>query len=527
MIPDLTNPVNHGEIGGKYRILARLGQGGTADVSLAVARGPSGFNKLVVLKAMKSSLRHEPDFAKMFMNEARLAARLNHSNIVQTNEVFEHDGIPVIVMEYLEGQPLSAILMRARETNKFPLKTHLRVISETLSGLHYSHCLTDFDGTALNVVHRDVSPHNVFVTFDGRVKLLDFGIAKLKGSRVETATGVIKGKLRYMPPEQVTSENVDRRTDVFAVGVMMWEAATGAKMWSGLNEAAIMNHLLNGELTPPSEINPDVAPELERIILRSLAPDQEDRYASAAELQKDLEGYLDTLGPALHAREVGNLLEELFADERDKTRRVVEGQLSKVASLSTEEFAEIRPVELHSTTHSGTGTGSGFAAGSRTLTAAESRARGWLIYGSLGLAAIGIGALVWSVTQPRPVTVQQVSAPTAQAPTQSKVRITAFPATAKLYLNDHLLPSNPYSKMMDKDKVQYELRAEAPGFETETRTVNFDQDTELVLTLREKPKKKPVVQKDPPKSGTTPRRRGTIRNRPPPRRNLPSATLPT
>jgi serine/threonine-protein kinase len=137
------------QIDGKYRLLAQLGQGGTADVSLAVARGPSGFNKLVVLKSMRSTMRSEPELARMFMNEARLAARLNHPNIVQTNEVFEFDGLPVIVMEYLEGQPLSSVLSRARSSSVFTTAMHLRVISEALSGLHYSHELKDFDGTAL------------------------------------------------------------------------------------------------------------------------------------------------------------------------------------------------------------------------------------------------------------------------------------------------------------------------------------------------------------------------------------------
>src|SRR5688572_10870906 len=293
------------ELGGKYRILADLGQGGTATVSLAVARGPSGFSKLVVLKVMKSTLTQEHEFSQMFMNEARLAARLNHPNIVQTNEVFEHHGLPVIVMEYLEGQALSGILSRSRSTERFPLAMHLRVISDVLGGLHYSHELRDFDGTLLNVVHRDMSPHNVFVTFDGQVKLLDFGIAKLSGSHVETATGVIKGKIRYMSPEQITGENVDRRADIFAVGVMLWEAATDSRMWSGMSEATIMNQLLNGELPNPRDIKPDVDPALEVIIMKALASNADNRYATAAELQADLDDYLGKMGAQVRPRDIG------------------------------------------------------------------------------------------------------------------------------------------------------------------------------------------------------------------------------
>jgi len=147
-------------------------------VYLAVARGPSGFNKLVVLKALKKNLANDPEFRNMFLNEARLAARLNHPNIVQTNEVAEDEGVPVIVMEYLEGQPLSNLLIRGRN-GPLSLAAHLRIITDSLAGLHYAHEVNDFDGTPLGVVHRDMTPHNVFVTFEGQVKVLDFGIAKL------------------------------------------------------------------------------------------------------------------------------------------------------------------------------------------------------------------------------------------------------------------------------------------------------------------------------------------------------------
>src|SRR5262245_49480077 len=178
------------DTGGKYRLIVELGQGGTAIVYLAVARGPGGFNKLVVLKMMKRALLAEPELAEMFMNEARLSARLSHQNIVETNEVFEQDGIPVIVMQYLEGQPLSMVVARSEpKPEKFPLVWHLRVISEALAGLHHSHELADYDGTPLHLVHRDMTPHNVFITYDGQVKILDFGIAKINRSAATTEVG--------------------------------------------------------------------------------------------------------------------------------------------------------------------------------------------------------------------------------------------------------------------------------------------------------------------------------------------------
>ncbi len=470
------------ELGGKYRILADLGQGGTATVSLAVARGPSGFSKLVVLKVMKSNLAQEHDFAKMFMNEARLAARLNHPNIVQTNEVFEHTGLPVIVMEYLEGQALSGILARARGTQKFPLSMHLRVISDMLSGLHYSHELADFDGTPLNVVHRDMSPHNVFVTFDGQVKLLDFGIAKLAGSHVETATGVIKGKIRYMSPEQITGENVDRRADIFAVGVMLWEAVTDARMWSGMSEATIMNHLLNGELPNPREVNSHLDQHLEKIVMKALAPDPAERYATAAELQADIDEHLAHLGTQVRPRDIGKTVSDMFGDVRSQTKGIIETQLSKVASLSDAEYAATHPIELTNLalTQSGSTqlepglTGKSRKGSSLTLIAAA-------------LLAIGAVGGAWFAAAKNKADSER-SPNTAASTTPSitvQLRVTAFPATAKIFLDNQLLPSNPFAQGVPRDGKKHVLRFEASGHEIAEREISLDNDNDLVVVLEQ------------------------------------------
>ncbi len=478
------------QLDGKYRVLAQLGQGGTADVSLAVARGPSGFSKLVVLKSMKSALRTEPEFASMFMNEARLAARLNHPNIVQTNEVFEFAGLPVIVMEYLEGQPLSNVLARARDSENdiFPLSMHLRVISDTLAGLHYSHELKDFDGTSLEVVHRDISPHNVFLTFDGQVKLLDFGIAKLSGSHVETAAGVIKGKLRYMPAEQITGEGVDRRADIFAVGVMLWEAATGHKMWHGMGEAMIMNHILNDEITSPREVNSDVDPELEKIILKALAADAGDRFQTAVEMQIAVDEYMLSLGSNIRQRDIGKVVATLFADARENTRKVIEDQLSKVSKLTDQEYAGLQPVEL-----TNFATMSGFSGtGLREVAEAGPPKR------SISMILLGIGVLfTWAIVawlllrpaeQPAPNVAAATPEATEEAPHEVRLRVTAFPATALIHLDGEVMPSNPFSRSLPIDsKKTHIIEATADGYTPVTREIRFDQDQEIVVTLAEQP----------------------------------------
>jgi serine/threonine-protein kinase len=500
------------ELGGKYRILADLGQGGTATVSLAVARGPSGFSKLVVLKVMKSALTQEHEFSQMFMNEARLAARLNHPNIVQTNEVFEHHGLPVIVMEYLEGQALSGILSRARGTDRFPLGMHLRVISDVLGGLHYSHELRDFDGTSLNVVHRDMSPHNVFVTFDGQVKLLDFGIAKLSGSHVETATGVIKGKIRYMSPEQITGENVDRRADIFAVGVMLWEAATDGRMWAGMSEATIMNQLLNGELPKPRDVKPDVDPALEDIIMKALAPTADQRYDSAAELQTDLDDYLGKMGAQVRPRDIGKIVSDMFEDVRTQMKRIIESQLSKVASLTDAEYAQTAPLELTNLALTQSGSTQLDAEGYP-----EQRSRGPLL-AVIAVLLVLLGGIGWALVGREAPELREPrvarSTPTPEpAATTVQLRITAFPAVAKIYLDDQMLPGNPHQQVVTRDSTKHTLRFEAPDHRVEERELTFEQDADLVVALSPLPK---AVPSETSKPKPPPPRPIVVRPRPAP-----------
>jgi serine/threonine protein kinase len=210
-------PPPMGGPGERYRLCGRLGGGGQADVFLALTSGPLGFSKLVVIKRLRSEMLQQPELVAMFLDEARLAARLNHPNVVQTYEVAEGDP-HFIAMEYLEGQPLSK-MRQSLAAPSLGAGAWLRIVADALAGLHYAHELCDFDGSPLGVVHRDVSPHNIFVTYDGQVKLVDFGVAKATLNSVRTEAGAIKGKASYMAPEQVLGR-ADRRSDVFAMGAV-------------------------------------------------------------------------------------------------------------------------------------------------------------------------------------------------------------------------------------------------------------------------------------------------------------------
>ncbi len=442
-------------------------------VSLAVARGPNGFNKLVVLKTPKLEFIGNADIRQMFANEARLAARLNHANIVQTNEVTEEGGRPVIVMEYLDGQSLSSILAVAR--TRVSLAVHLRILADALRGLHYAHECKDFDGTDLNVVHRDMSPHNVFVTFDGQVKILDFGIAKLDDrTTADTATGIVKGKLRYMPPEQLAGEKIDRRADLYAMGMMLWEAAARRPMWSDETEREIMNRVLNGELPRPREVNPDVRPELDRICMKALAAEPSDRYATAAELEADVEAFFETLGTKVTHRELGRIMSDLFADVRAETKRTIEEQLGKVGALSWTDSQ-------------------GLAAGGTKPNVIPSRKPMRLLFAGLGVAIAGAGA--WArakrprpaaALRPTPAAASVVAAPPEPEPKADEevsVHIVAVPSEAQLFLDDEPLPTNPFAKRMAKDDRPHSVRAEATGYTASSRSVTLDKDVDLVLPL--------------------------------------------
>ncbi|MFO0588346.1 MAG: serine/threonine-protein kinase [Polyangiaceae bacterium] len=309
---------------GKYRLIAELGQGGMAQVFLALARGPAGFNKLTVIKQIREQLVDDPEFLGMFLDEARLAARLNHPNVVQTNEVGNDGRRYFIAMEYLEGQPLNRIIQRLGRDNGIPLGAHLRVLCEVLAGLHHAHELSDFDGTALEVVHRDVTPHNIFVTYAGQVKIVDFGIAKALSQSTETKAGVLKGKVAYMAPEQARGENVDRRADLFSVGVLLWEALVGARMFKGLTDVVIIQKIVNGQLPSPRSVNPKVDETLDAVCMKALAHNREDRYETAAELQSAIEQALEGIDDRSTVRDLGKLIQERFDAERQRIKSMVE-----------------------------------------------------------------------------------------------------------------------------------------------------------------------------------------------------------
>jgi len=327
-------PVSVVERFGKYRSLGRIGQGGMADVFLAVGRGPAGFNKLVVIKRLRDNVASDTRFCDMFLDEARLAARLNHPNIVQTYEVSEHEGAFFITMEYLEGQPLSRIArVCRREGIRLEAQIHARIISDVLCGLDYAHCARDFDGTPLNIVHRDVSPQNIFVTYNGQVKVVDFGIAKAERSNTKTQIGFFKGKAAYMAPEQLDGGAIDRRVDVFTAGIVLWELLVGKRLMAAESTAKTLVRLLQETVPRVSASVPDIDPKLDAIVARALQRDPNARYQTAGEMHDALEQYLLDGHHLVRHEDIGRIVSEAFGDARAELQREIRTQMAHASEF--------------------------------------------------------------------------------------------------------------------------------------------------------------------------------------------------
>lgn len=500
---------------GKYRILSELGRGGMATVYLAVTSGPGGVNKLVVLKALLPELAVEPGALTMFLDEARLAAQLNHANIVQTYEVGTEGDRHVIVMEYLEGQALSSILRRAQANGQpLPVGMHLRIISAVLEGLQYAHELFAYDGSPLTLVHRDVSPQNVFVTYDGQVKVLDFGIAKASSSSTNTATGVVKGKIAYMAPEQMVAEGVDRRADVYSVGCMLWALATGTKLWKDTPDVQILRAVLNGEIPSPQSVNPQCDDELNRIVMLALAPHREHRYQTALQLQDDLERYCEALAIPNRPKQIGEYVAGLFSNTRADLKALVERQLVLVATdsgkspavppLPSEERSQTRRADGSASFPHRTGLSATADISGHAQLDQQKRRKLWGIVGA-GSALFLLVVVLWAIRGSRSAESHEATSPrevasvavATRAPTSATLELRAVPASAALFLNDERLDGNPASRRLPLDGRELQLRAEAEGYRTATRAFVPTRDGTIEVALEKLPAESPPGSRPP------------------------------
>ena len=298
---------------GKYDVLRRIATGGMAELHLARMSGIEGFEKLVAVKRILPHLAGERAFVQMFLDEARIAATLHHTNVVQVFDIGEDGGTYFIAMEFLHGQDVRHLMAAAAARRITIGMDHaIAIVLGACAGLHYAHEKRDADGQPLQIVHRDVSPQNLFVTYDGAVKLVDFGIAKASARLSETRSGVIKGKLRYMSPEQCCAEPLDRRSDIFSLCVLLWELTTGRRLFLRETELAIMRAIVDHDAPPPSSVVADYPLELERIVMKGLRRDRAGRHGTAEELQIELEELAREHKLAVTPLGVAKLMRELY-----------------------------------------------------------------------------------------------------------------------------------------------------------------------------------------------------------------------
>jgi serine/threonine protein kinase len=310
---------------GKYTLLRRLARGGMAELFLALRReGDADFEKLLVIKRILPSLSRDRTFIGMLRHEARVAATLSHPNIVQIFDAGQEDGQFFIAMEHIHGADLRAVIrqMKKKGILEFPLEHAVAIALGTCAGLSYAHDKRDLDGAPLEIVHRDISPQNIVLTFTGDVKIVDFGIAKSKVGDFseETLSGKLKGKVPYMSPEQARGEPLDARSDLFAVGTMLFELTTGKRLFKGQSEFETLRLICDREYPRPSEVRPDYPPELERIVMRALAKDRALRYPNGREMQADLEAFVRRSQLVVSSLSVRRFMQSLFDDKLEVAR---------------------------------------------------------------------------------------------------------------------------------------------------------------------------------------------------------------
>ncbi|MGH1467571.1 MAG: protein kinase domain-containing protein [Bdellovibrionales bacterium] len=347
------------ELFGKYLLLEKLAMGGMAEVFLAKTSGVQGIGKFLAMKRILPQYSSNEEFIQMFTEEAKICVNLSHSNIAKIYEFGIEMGQFYIVMELIEGKNLRQVLSRLGKEKRpgFSVDQAVYIAKEVASGLDNAHrCLDDSSGKPLNIIHRDMSPQNIMVSFEGEIKVVDFGIAKAEGEKEETKAGTLKGKFSYMSPEQASGEKIDSRTDVFSLGIVLWELLANKRLFTSSSEMNTLKKIREGKIPAISKINPNVPEELERIVNIALAKDANNRYQTCAEFYKDLNRFLNRFYPDFSSHDFSIFVKSLYADEVLSNRKkfVEYSKLSKSFDFSKNDTQADK-----TRVSGGTGTGTG------------------------------------------------------------------------------------------------------------------------------------------------------------------------
>jgi len=503
---------------GPYVLLRLLATGGMAELFLAQQRSVAGFEKLLVVKRILPHLARDSVFIEMLLSEARIAATLNHPNIAHVYDVGVHDGNYYIAMELIRGEDLRSIVrqMRKKDVAAFPLEHAVAVGIGCLAGLAYAHETTDLDGQPLELVHRDVSPQNVVVSFSGDVKLVDFGIAKAGRSRMEdTHAGRLKGKIPYMSPEQASGREIDSRSDLFSLGIVLYELSTGRRLFKGPSELESLKMITEGGIPPARSLNPRVPEPLEGILMKLLARDPDDRYQRARDAQADLEAFVRETRMPVSPLSFGAFVSELFEEEIVQQEAMLQ-EARQVALATTEPppavgggTTSVAPGEPAGSDRGAASPGAStpapvaapgpVAAGPSSAPPAPAPAPGvpfGRVVALVVAVALAAGLLAWllrpsggtpkdAAPTPAPSAAPD-PAPTAPVPTTASIRVSTEPPGAAVHLDGgDTGETTPVVLEGLTADARHEIRVERDGYAAESvaPTLSPGTTTELALTL--------------------------------------------
>ncbi|MBI5494921.1 MAG: protein kinase [Deltaproteobacteria bacterium] len=331
---------------GPYLMLERLAIGGMAEVWLAKNKGAAGFEKLVAVKRILPNISEDQEFINMFVDEAKIAGQLAHANIAQIFDLGKHAGSYYIALEYVPGIDVRSLWERVRHRGGFPLAMACHIVSRLCEGLDYAHRRKDSRGKPMGIVHRDVSPQNVLISFDGDIKIIDFGIAKAAQRSTRTQTGILKGKFAYMAPEQARGQPMDHRADIFAIGVILHELITGERLFRADSDFSLLEKVRKADVQTPRAVRPDTPPELERVVMKALAAKPEDRYPWASAMQADLERYMVTSRRGAGREDLAQFVRDHFGEaykqEQARQKAAQEFSLSHLKAVSSQTTGPAR-----------------------------------------------------------------------------------------------------------------------------------------------------------------------------------------
>ena len=462
---------------GRYKVLGYLADGGMAEIFLG-----RDADRPVVIKRILPHLARQQSFVSMFIDEARIGSLVHHPNVVETRELGQVGNDLFLVMEYLAGENASGLMRRTTLRNsRLPFALGAHIIAEACAGLHAAHELCDQDGTPFGLVHRDVSPSNLFVTYDGEVKVLDFGVATAANRLTRTATGQVKGKFSYMSPEQCLGESLDRRTDVFALGVVLYELTTGLRLFKRVNELLVLRAVTQETVPSPSRRIPDYPPMLERIVMRALSRQRDQRHANALELRDEL---VAAMGLHAGSREqlaevMGSLFPERIAEKRELVRHVRAGtELPAIPAAEVDAHVEMPQVEARG-----------------TESRVASRPHNWLVILLTVLLVVGGGAAAaWWYTQqpdeapvPAPIVLPAIvpdAAPDAAPDASSAfaIHVESIPNGATLFVDGTERGTTPFDLELPAPQ-KITLRLELDGHAVVSQELELDRTQRLLIPL--------------------------------------------